>query len=66
MREIRYQLAGPIATVTIDRPEKRGAMTYAMLEEFSGFVARAGAEENVRVLIVTGGSWQLLRRDRPS
>jgi 2-(1,2-epoxy-1,2-dihydrophenyl)acetyl-CoA isomerase len=54
MREIRYQLAGPIATVTIDRPEKRGAMTYAMLEEFSGFVARAGAEENVRVLIVTG------------
>jgi hypothetical protein len=54
MREIRYQLAGPIATVTIGRPEKRGAMTYAMLEEFSGFVAQAGADETVRVLIVTG------------
>lgn len=54
MREIRYQLAGPVATVTIDRPEKRGAMTYAMLDEFSGFVARAGTDQTVRVLIVTG------------
>ena len=43
-----------IATITIDRPEKRGAMTYAMLAEFTAQVARAGADDAVRVVIVTG------------
>lgn len=54
MREIRYEVADGIATLTIDRPEKRGAMTYAMLDEFSAGVARAGADDAVRVLVVTG------------
>ncbi|MHA6627267.1 enoyl-CoA hydratase/isomerase family protein [Pseudonocardia sichuanensis] len=54
MREIRYEVTEGVATVTIDRPEKRGAMTYAMLEEFTACVARAGADEQVRVLLVTG------------
>jgi 2-(1,2-epoxy-1,2-dihydrophenyl)acetyl-CoA isomerase len=54
MREIRYELAGGVATVTIDRPEKRGAMTYAMLDEFTAAVTRAGADPDVRVLVVTG------------
>jgi 2-(1,2-epoxy-1,2-dihydrophenyl)acetyl-CoA isomerase len=54
VREIRYAVAGPVATVTIDRPAKRGAMTYAMLDEFSACVARAGADKAVRVLVVTG------------
>jgi enoyl-CoA hydratase len=53
---IRYDLDGDgIATITIDRPEKRNAMTYAMLAAFIGKVAEAGADERVRVLIVTGG-----------
>jgi enoyl-CoA hydratase/carnithine racemase len=39
MREIRYDVVDGIATLTIDRPEKRGAMTYAMLDEFSASVA---------------------------
>jgi enoyl-CoA hydratase/carnithine racemase len=30
VREIRYEVADRVATLTIDRPEKRGAMTYAM------------------------------------
>jgi len=54
MREIRYEVTEGVATVTIDRPEKRGAMTYAMLEEFTACVARAGTDEQVRVLLVTG------------
>jgi enoyl-CoA hydratase len=43
-----------VATITIDRPEKRGAMTYAMLAAFTEAVARVGADEAVRVVIVTG------------
>jgi 2-(1,2-epoxy-1,2-dihydrophenyl)acetyl-CoA isomerase len=54
VREIRYDVADGIATLTIDRPEKRGAMTYAMLAEFTAAVGRAGADDDVRVLVVTG------------
>jgi enoyl-CoA hydratase len=43
-----------IATLTIDRPDKRNAMTYAMLNAFTERVAEAGADDKVRVLIVTG------------
>jgi len=52
---IRYEVDGEgIATLTIDRPEKRNAMTYAMLSAFLARVAEAGGDERVRVLIVTG------------
>jgi enoyl-CoA hydratase len=52
---IRYEVDGDgIAILTIDRPEKRNAMTYAMLGAFIGKVAETGADDKVRVLIVTG------------
>jgi 2-(1,2-epoxy-1,2-dihydrophenyl)acetyl-CoA isomerase len=54
VREIRYEVTGAVATLTIDRPEKRGAMTFAMLEEFAAGVARAGEDPQVAVLLVTG------------
>src|SRR5260370_7082111 len=52
---IRYAIdSDGIATLTIDRPEKRNAMTYAMLQKFTECVNEAGADDRVRVLIVTG------------
>ncbi|MQA13237.1 MAG: enoyl-CoA hydratase/isomerase family protein [Pseudonocardiaceae bacterium] len=54
MREIHYEVAGGIATLTIDRPDKRGAMTYAMLDAFSDGIRRASEDDDVRVLLVTG------------
>ncbi len=52
---IRYAVDGDgIATITIDRPEKRNAMTYAMLGAFIETVGKAGADDAVRVVIVTG------------
>ncbi len=51
---IRYTAEDGIATLTIDRPEKRNALTWALLAEFVDTVARAGADPAVRVLIVTG------------
>ena len=52
---IRYAVDGEgIATLTIDRAEKRNAMTYAMLNAFIERVAEAGADEAVRVVILTG------------
>ena len=52
---IKYAVdADGIATITIDRAEKRNAMTYAMLFAFTETVAKAGADDAVRVVIVTG------------
>ena len=54
VREIRYEVTDRVAVLTIDRPDKRGAMTYAMLDEFAAGVARADADPDVAVLLVTG------------
>jgi enoyl-CoA hydratase/carnithine racemase len=51
---VRYELEDAIATITLDRPEKRNAMSYAMLNEFLLAVERAGADPEARVVIVTG------------
>ncbi len=52
---IRWEVDGEgIAVITIDRPEKRNAMTYAVLRDFLATVARAGEDETARVVILTG------------
>lgn len=43
-----------IAILIIDRPEKRGAMTFAMLYAFIEKVREVSADDDIRVLIVTG------------
>ena len=51
---ILYNVENCIATVTINRPEKRNAMSYAMLGDFIQTMARAGVDDAVRVVILTG------------
>jgi enoyl-CoA hydratase/carnithine racemase len=52
---LRYEVDGEgVGTITIDRPEKRNAMTYAMLGRFTELVGAAGADDTCRVLVVTG------------
>ena len=52
---IRFEVDGDgVGLITIDRAEKRNAMTWAMLGAFHDRVAEAGADDRVRVLIVTG------------
>lgn len=51
---IRYAVNGGVGTITIDRPDKRNAMTWAMLQEFNAAVAAAGDDEQARVLVITG------------
>ncbi|MEM6704889.1 MAG: enoyl-CoA hydratase-related protein [Acidobacteriota bacterium] len=43
-----------IATLTIDRPEKRNAITYQMLFDFVGLVREVAENDDARVLILTG------------
>jgi enoyl-CoA hydratase len=51
---IRYHVDDGVGTITIDRPEKRNAMTFAMLGEFIETVAEAGADDACRVVVLTG------------
>lgn len=51
---IRYEVTSGVGVVTIDRPEKRNAMTYAVLGEFIDAVRRAGADDSAKAVVVTG------------
>lgn len=51
---IRTELDGDLYIVRIHRPEKRNALTPAMLEELAAAVHRAPAEPGVRAVIVAG------------
>ncbi|MFN9161389.1 MAG: enoyl-CoA hydratase/isomerase family protein, partial [Alphaproteobacteria bacterium] len=44
---------GAIATLTIDRPEKRNALTNEMLEEIERLARSLAADERTRAVIVT-------------
>src|SRR6478735_5262749 len=54
MSAIRYEVADSVATITIDRPEKRNAMTYRMVGAFTEAIWRAADDEAARVVVITG------------
>lgn len=53
-RNIRYQLDGPMALITIDRADKHNAISLATLDELRDAVARAAAADEARVITLTG------------
>ncbi|MGH9214224.1 MAG: enoyl-CoA hydratase/isomerase family protein [Acidimicrobiales bacterium] len=54
MGHIRYEVRDRVATVTIDRPEKRNAMTFAILREFEEAIRYAGDDDAAGAVVVTG------------
>lgn len=59
MSFIKFEVRDRVAHVIIDRPEKRNAMTYAMLGDFYKAIAQAGREPDVAAVIIegTGGAF---------
>ena len=53
-QEISYAVEGPMALVTINRPEKHNAISLDTLEELHRAVRRAAVDDDVRVITVTG------------
>ena len=51
---VRYVVEDRVATITIDRPERRNAMTHAMNAEFGRLIREASNDDAVHVLVVTG------------
>ncbi len=51
---LRWDLEGGILTVTLDRPEKKNAMSWTMFQELGEVFRRAAQEDEVRCVILTG------------
>jgi enoyl-CoA hydratase/carnithine racemase len=51
---VRYDVDGAVATLTIDRPERRNALGWTTVGELRDGIARAKADAEVRVVVLTG------------
>jgi enoyl-CoA hydratase/carnithine racemase len=51
---IQLQVEGGIATLTLNRPDKRNAMSDAMRTEFIHALERVAADKAIRALVLTG------------
>jgi enoyl-CoA hydratase/carnithine racemase len=51
---IDYTVEGPIATITLNRPDRLNAITGQMIKEIQDAIGRADADERVVDIILTG------------
>src|SRR3954467_3292880 len=56
--ELRYERIGAAAVMTIDRPERRNAVDAATAEAFREGLKEFEADEEARVLVLTGAGGQ--------
>lgn len=52
--QIKYDVADGIATITLNRPEKMNAFTRVMMDELIAAFDRTDADDEVKVVIMTG------------
>lgn len=53
---VHLRVTGPVATVTIDHPARRNALTTAMLDRFEDVLTALESDHDVRVLVLTGAA----------
>src|SRR4051812_1721786 len=49
-----WEVEGQVATVTLNRPEKKNAMSWTMFDEIEAAFRRAAADDDVRCVVLTG------------
>ena len=49
-----YEVANGVATITLDRPEAKNALSAALMDQLTRAIERAVEDPDVRVLILTG------------
>jgi enoyl-CoA hydratase/carnithine racemase len=54
MGEVLYEVRDAVARVTINRPDRRNAMSYEVMQGLREAMTSARADENVRVVVLTG------------
>ncbi|MEX2238615.1 MAG: enoyl-CoA hydratase-related protein [Dehalococcoidia bacterium] len=53
-RDVRYEVEGPIARVTLDRPRYRNAQSWRLLDQLDEAFDQAVADDSVKVIVVRG------------
>ena len=51
---VRFEVAGPRATITLDSPHNRNALSVPLLTELAGNLRAAADDPVVRVVVLTG------------
>jgi len=58
VEQVRYEVDGAVGRVTIDRPERRNALSFQVMAELREALASAKADDAVRVVVLTGAGEQ--------
>jgi enoyl-CoA hydratase/carnithine racemase len=53
-KTLRFDAEGAIGTITLNRPDKRNALSLELLQELSALLTTIGQDYDVRVLIIKG------------
>ncbi len=53
-RFVKLEMKGHVAWVTLNRPEKRNALNFDMLEQLIATFQQLDQDENVRVVVIKG------------
>src|SRR5215469_14395644 len=53
-KDILYGVDGGVATITMNRPKFRNALSYRMLDEIDAAFTQAGNDRSVRVVVLRG------------
>jgi enoyl-CoA hydratase len=51
---VRYEVDGPVCTITLDRPDSANAQNTQLIDELDAAFDRADEEEHVRVVVLAG------------
>ena len=54
MSDLLYEVSDRVATITLNRPDKLNAFTGEMIDTWASSLAKAQADEQVNVIVVTG------------
>ena len=54
MNLVRYEAGGPVAMLSLDRPDKLNAVSPAMIADLHTALDRAEADDAVRVILLRG------------
>jgi enoyl-CoA hydratase/carnithine racemase len=54
VEQVRYEVDGAVARITIDRPERHNAMSFQVMQELAESLDLARADDSVRVVVLTG------------
>ena len=58
---VRFEVSGPVATVTLNRPDRLNAMTEELLGGVLACLEQATADDAIRAVVLTGAGRVLLR-----